>query len=199
MLLASSVFAQVNKMEFVTISDGTVTIGSSRGEVEVTISKAFEMMTTEVTQQMWFDVMKENPSHFKTSEYCNNHLKIDGEDLCPDHPVEKVSWNDVQVYVERLNKAEGLTGCRGTPRDPKGCYRLPTEAEWEYAVREGMTTAYLFGKTPRAYWKEYGWNSNDRTQPAKTKIANSYGLHDMRGNVWEWVQDSFSEDAPEGT
>ena len=98
-LMASSVFAQVSKMEFITILEGEFMMGTPPKEksrrfyvdqVEVKISKAFEMMTTEVTQQMWFDVMKNNPSKFKTPNYCDNHLKIGKEDLCPDHPVEQV-------------------------------------------------------------------------------------------------------------
>ena len=123
-LLSSSSFAQIHEMEFVTIPAGEFMMGSPDSEkdrrndekqVEVTLSKAFEMMTTEVTQQMWFDVMENNPSHFKTSDYCDNHLKIGEEDLCPNHPVENVSWDNVQTYIKKRNEAEGLTGCRGNP------------------------------------------------------------------------------------
>ena len=204
-LLTNLIYAQVHKMEFVTIPAGKFTMGSPSSEkdrnddekqVEVVISKAFEMMTTEVTQHMWFDVMKENPSHFKTPEYCNNHLQINGKDLCPNHPVEQVLWSDVQAYIKRLNEAKGLNGCRGTPRDPRGCYRLPTEAEWEYAARGGTRTAYSFGS---ADIKDYAWNlknSNSRTHPVKIKMANPYGLFDMHGNVWEWVQDFYTVNLP---
>ena len=203
--MASPIFAQVSKMEFVTIPEGEFTMGSpskeeKRGgdenQVEVTISKAFEMMTTEVTQQMWFDVMKENPSRFKTPNYCDNHFKIGKEDLCPDHPVEQVSWNDVQTYITELNKTEGLTGCQGTPNDPKGCYRLPTEAEWEYAARGGTITAHSFGNANIGDYAWYTVNSNRQTHTVKIKMANPYGLHDMHGNVWEWVQDFYIRDLP---
>ena len=158
-------------------------------QVGITLSQAFEMMTTEVTQQMWFDVMKKNPSQFKTPEYCDNHLKIGKEDLCPNHPVEQVSWDDVQIYIKRRNEAKGLTSCLGTPNDPVGCLRLPTEAEWEYAARGGTTTPYSFGDADIGDYAWYKTNSNGQTHPAKTRMANPYGLHDMHGNVLEWVQD----------
>ena len=120
-LMASSVFAQI-KMEFITIPEGTFTMRRSpinafrntdKERVKVTISKPFEMMKTEVTQNQWFDVMKNNPSKFKTSDDCNNHLKIGEEDLCPNHPIEQVSWNQIQTYIKRLNEAEGLMGLSG--------------------------------------------------------------------------------------
>ena len=190
--------------------DARFTMGSLKGEKdrnndedqveEVTLSKPFEIMTTEVAQMMWFDVMGSNPSRFKTKRYCDNHLSINGEDLCPDRPVEKVSWNQVQEYIKRRNEAEGVTGCRGTPSDPKGCYRLPTEAEWEYAARGGTVTAYSFGDN-RSDLKDYAWytaNSESQTHPVKTRAANPYGLHDMHGNVWEWVQDFWTRDLPGG-
>ena len=167
-------------------------------QVGITLSQAFEMMTTEVTQQMWFDVMRNNPSKFKTPEYCDNHLKIGEEDLCPDHPVEQVSWNDVQTYIARRNEAKGLTDCRGIPNDSKGCLRLPTEAEWEYAARGGARTSFPFGD---ANIRDYAWflgNSSFQTHPVKTRMANPYGLHDMQGNVSEWVQDFWALDLPKG-
>ena len=173
---------------------------NDENQVKVTFSKAFEIMTTEVTQQMWFDVMGNNPSRFKTSNHCSNHFKINGEDLCPDRPVEKVSWNDVQTYIARRNEAKGLTGCRGTPQDPVGCYRLPTEAEWEYAARGGAETSYSFGDD-RSKLKDYAWytaNSERQTHPVETKLENPYGLHDMHGNVWEWVQDYWTRELPGG-
>ena len=169
-------------------------------QVEVTFSKAFEIMTTEVTQQMWFDVMENNPSRFKTSDDCLNHFKINGEDLCPDRPVEKVSWNDVQTYIARRNEAKGLTGCQGTPEDPKGCYRLPTEAEWEYAAGGG-TRGSCSLEYNRADLRDYAWyltNSNWQTHPVGTKLQNPYGLHDMLGNVFEWVQDYWTRELPGG-
>ena len=173
-------------------------MGSPESEVEVVFSKAFEIMTTEVTQQMWFDVMKKNPSWFKTSDYCDNHLKIGDEDLCPNHPVENVSWNSVQIYIKNRNEAEGLTGCRGIPEGPKGCYRLPTAAEWEYAARGGTETAYSFGGAKIGAYAWFLANSDNKTHPVKTRLGNPYGLHDMHGNVWEWVQDYWTWELPGG-
>ena len=174
--------------------------GSSEKQKKVTLSKPFEIMTTEVTQLMWFDVMKRNPSKFKTPDYCSNYLQIDGKGLCPDNPVEEVSLDDVRAYIKGRNEAEGLTGCRGTPQDPKGCYRLPTEAEWEYAARGGTITVYSFGDN-HSNLEDYAWymeNSDHKTNPVKTRMANPYGLYDMHGNVWEWVQDAWAKELPGG-
>lgn len=175
-------------------------VNSDEKQVEVIISKPFEIMATEVTQQTWFDVMENNPSRFKRPNHCSNHLQINGKDLCPNLPVEQVSWSDVQTYIAKLNEAEGLTGCRGIPQDPKGCYRLPTEAEWEYAARGGTKTMYSFGEN-RSDLKDYAWykmNSEGKTHPVGTKEANPYGLYDMHGNVWEWVLDYWTERLPGG-
>ena len=173
---------------------------SNEDQVEVTLSRPFEMMTTEVTQGQWFEVMGDNPSTFKSSSDCSDHLQINGVGLCPDLPVESVSWNQVQGYIERLNEMEALKGCAGTPGDPQGCYRLPTEAEWEFAARGGTTTSYWFGSDPSDL-EDYAWyeeNSNGKTQPVKAKRPNPYGLYDMHGNVWEWVQDSYAKRFPGG-
>ena len=192
-------------MSFKRIEAGNFTMGSSKREkgrkenekrVKVKISRPFEMMTTEVTQMMWFDVMESNPSHFRMSRHCDNHLKIGLINLCPSHPVESVSWSDVQAYIRKLNSAEGVTGCQGTPQDPTGCYRLPTEAEWEYVARGGTETAYFFGENALDLG-EYAWysrNSDDKTHIVGLKRPNLYGLYDMYGNVWEWVQDNYTKD-----
>ena len=86
------------------------------GEVEVSINRAFEMGKYEVTQRQWVKVMGENPSHFRTSEYCDNHTTVDGVGMCPDHPVERVSRSDVKEFFRRLNEREGNTGCGGNSR-----------------------------------------------------------------------------------
>ena len=174
--------------------------GSDEGQEEVEITKPFEIMKTEVTQKQWFRVMKENPSYSKRSVHCGDHEIIDGVGMCPNHPVEKVSWDDVQKYIEELNKSLGLTGCDGTPHSSSGCYRLPTEAEWEWAARAGTKTAYFFGDDSSDLG-DYAWyldNSVDRTHKVGLKDSNPWGLYDIYGNVWEWVQDKYSEELPGG-
>jgi len=115
-----------------------------------------------VTQQQWEAVMGDNPSHFK------------GGTL----PVETVSWDDAQLFIQKLNQLSG-----------KKNYRLPTEEEWEYACRAGTTTEYYFGDD-ESQLGEYAWydgNSGQTTHPVGQKKPNGWGLYDMAGNVWEWT------------
>ena len=173
----------------------------NENQVNVTISKDFEIMTTEVTQRQWFDVMGYNPSFFKDKDDCHNHVTIKGEKLCPSHPVERVTWTDVQSYIKKLNDMNGVSGCYGTPQDTFGCYRLPTEAEWELAARGGTATPYFFGNNASLLGK-YAWyrkNSGGRTYQVGLKEPNPYGLYDMSGNLWEWVQDKYGRNLPGGT
>jgi formylglycine-generating enzyme required for sulfatase activity len=131
---------------------------------KVKINSPFYLGTYPVTQAEWKVVMDDNPSGFK------------GDDL----PVETVSWNDVQKFIKKLNEKEGTDK-----------YRLPSEAEWEYAARAGTTTRYSFGDD-ESKLGDYGWydnNSGDKTHPVGQKKPNPYRLYDMHGNVWEWVQD----------
>ncbi len=162
-------------MEFVRVKSGTFLMGSNNGTSperpvhEVTISRDFYMGVYEVTQAQWVTVMGSNPSSYETC----------GDDC----PVETVSWNDVQVFIEKLNEKEGTTA-----------YRLPTEAEWEYAVRAGTTTEYFFGEE-ESLLDDYAWyasNSNGRTFQVGQKLPNPWGLYDVYGNVQEWVQDWYS-------
>jgi formylglycine-generating enzyme required for sulfatase activity len=143
-----------------------------RGENEgpqhkVRITKPFYMGRHEVTQEQWERVMGNNPSKFKGAK----------------NPVEQVSWNDCQEFLKKLN---ALVKIRGT-------FRLPTEAEWEYACRAGSRTPYSFGDD-QAQLPRYGWfaaNSDRRTQPVGQKQRNAWGLYDMHGNVWEWCADWY--------
>ncbi len=127
---------------------------------------------TEVTQGLWKAVMGSNPSYFKN---CGN-----------DCPVENVSWNECKEFIQKLNQI--LPGHR---------FRLPTEAEWEYACRAGSTTRFYFGDDENRLG-EYAWytgNSQGRTHPVKQKKPNAWGLYDMSGNVWEWCEDIYSSKA----
>ena len=172
------------------------------GEVEIT--RSFELMKTEVTQKQWYMVMKyhpnkslRNPSYFKREGDCNNHEYRNGVGICPDHPVEQVSWYEVQEFIKKLNAMSG--GCsREAVRDRrgkwvidiKGCYRLPTEVEWEWAVRARTKTPYFFAHSSDILGK-YAWyynNSQRRTHKVMTRQCNPWKLCDMYGNVWEWVQ-----------
>lgn len=162
-------------MEFVLIPAGEFLMGSNGGVSDenpvhtVRLSKPFYLGKYEVMQGQWQAVMGNNPSYFKGD---------------PNLPVEQVSWDDVQEFIRKLNAKEGGTK-----------YRLPTESEWEYVARAGTTTAYSFGDNPRQLG-EYAWyyeNSGSKTHPVGQKKPNPWGLYDMHGNVWEWVQDRYQD------
>jgi len=135
----------------------------------VTIGKPFRMMVYPVTQRLWQAVMGNNPSTFQG----------------PDLPVTDVSWHDAQAFLTKLN---GLL-------KPSAPYRLPTEAEWEYACRAG-TTGARYGELDRIAW--HGGNSGGKLQPVGTMNPNSWGLYDTLGNVWEWCEDWFGEYPKQG-
>jgi surface protein len=161
--------------QFAMIPAGTFQMGDHTGEGiererpvhEVTLTQPFLMQKTEVTQGQWRAVMGTDPSHFSA---CG--------DLCP---VEQVSWDDIQDFLAELNEM-----------DPDKGYRLPTEAEWEYAARAGTIGNY--GGTGRPYDMGWYWENSrvdgvSQLHPVALKQPNDWGLYDMHGNVWEWVQD----------
>ncbi|MCY4643827.1 MAG: formylglycine-generating enzyme family protein [Bacteriovoracales bacterium] len=196
-LLRSYLRASTLSLPWIKIEAGSFSMGSPDSErgrhsnenrVRVRISKPFEIMSKEVTQSQWFDVMGDNPSRFSTSEDCDDYTQVNGEGLCPNHPVEKVSWNSVRRFIEKLNERE-----KGSVR-----YRLPTEAEWEFAARGGTQTVYSFGND-EGELEKYGWydgNSGGRTHAVGSLAPNPYGLYDVHGNVWEWVQDGYDKRLP---
>lgn len=177
--------SELSKMEFANIPQMAFEMGDPNGDSDeplhtVVLTQEFKILKTEVTQRQWFEVMGYNPSSFKGGEGDRNKLGNN-----PDHPVENVSWNEIQEFIVKLN--ERKDGYR---------YRLPTEAEWEYAARAGTTTTYFFGDD-EALLSEYGWFSLGQTYPVAQKKPNSLGLFDMHGNVWEWVLDPYSRDYSE--
>jgi len=141
---------------------------------EVRITQGFWLSKYEVTQGQWVAVMDgQNPAFFTEAKV--------GQDW-RNHPVEQVSWDEIQAFLKKLNvNAE------------KEMYRLPSEAEWEYAARAGTETLFAFGDDADTL-KEYAWydeNSGGTTHPVGTLKPNAWGVHDMHGNVWEWVSDWF--------
>jgi formylglycine-generating enzyme required for sulfatase activity len=182
-------YGPVDGMEFVTIPAGSFQMGSpsaesGRWENEkqhlVTVS-SFELMTTEVTQGMWEEVMGTTVDEMRRRSEYDFGLAGVGEDL----PIYYVSWNDCQEFMERLNAM-----------DSSYTYRLPTEAEWEYAARAGTTTRYYWGDDPdEDQIGNHAWftgNSDGSTHPVGSKMPNAWGLYDMSGNVWEWCEDVFA-------
>jgi formylglycine-generating enzyme required for sulfatase activity len=156
-------------MEFVWIPAGEFMMGSNSGNSDekpvhgVRITKGFWMGKYEVTQGQWRDVTGRNPSNFEKGDH---------------YPVERVSWQDVQGFIRRLNARTGQE------------FRLPTEAEWEYVCRAG-TPGERYGNIDDIAW--YDQNSGGSTQPVDRKTPNAFGLYDMLGNVWELVQDWYDE------
>jgi formylglycine-generating enzyme required for sulfatase activity len=172
----SKIYKNSIGMEFVLIPSGSFTMGSNFGRESekpphhVEISQSFYLHKTEVTQGQWKKVMGDTPSSFKEC----------GDDC----PVEQVSWDDVKEFIKKLNVMESTDK-----------YRLPTEAEWEYAYRAEKTTEFSFGDDA-SNLGEYAWydgNSKAATHRVSAKKPNPWGLYDMHGNVWEWVEDDWHD------
>ena len=208
-------------IEFATIPAGGFAMGSSDGDTKekpahrVRISKPFKISTKEVTQRLWYMVMKNLPYPYNFQKRERSCIDYNEQtNVCPHNPINFVSWYHIREFIQRLNI---LTN---------GNYRLPTEAEWEYAARAGTTTPYYFGYNEGGQspdWDdykllEYGWYDGDmpycdndysdetctaednippkgsaRKQFHKvaTKKVNPWGLYDVYGNVSEWVSDYY--------
>ena len=159
------------RYEMVKVDAGTFTMGSTSGYGDetpvhkVTLADSYYMGKTEVTQSLWKAVMGSNPSSFKGDR----------------KPVENVSWNDCQTFIKKLNQATGKN------------FRLPTEAEWEFAARGGNNSKHYqysgSNNIDDVAW--YTDNSSSTTHDVATKSPNELGLYDMSGNVWEWCQDWY--------
>ena len=158
---------------------------SEKPQHRVNISEPFFIGKFEVTQDQWEAVMGANPYTLDRSNPFYNLQGMKERITKPDHPAT-VSWNDAQEFIKRLNAKEGHSR-----------YRLPTEAEWEYAARAGTTTAYSFGNSIKEL-ENYAFYGEDfttgGTHPVGQKLPNPWGLYDVHGNAWEWVQDFYSED-----
>jgi len=183
------------EIEMVWIEPGTFTMGTTEAQEEtlrskrmwessfeneqpahqVTITRGFYMGKVEVTQEQWENVMGTTP--WSGKQYVQE---------APDNVAAYISWNDMQEFIHRLNAVEGSE-----------VYRLPTEGEWEYACRAGPTTLWSFGDDKSqlrdyAWFYDNAWSAGDQYgHEVGTKLPNLWGLYDMHGNVWEWVQDWY--------
>ena len=184
------------KVVYTTATHWHECIRSEAPQHKVILTQPIFLGIHEVTQAEYEKVMGANPSHFAPNG--SGKEAVAGMDTS-NHPIEKVSWNDAAEFCAKLSQQEKLKpsslrdGAAITPLDGTG-YRLPCEAEWEFACRAGTTTKYWIGDKDedleRAGW--FGVNSGNRTHAAGELKANPFGLFDIHGNVWEWVQDGWN-------
>ena len=185
-----------SNLEMLWVSSGTFTMGSPTSEAgrgtnedehTATLTNGFYLGKYEVTQVQYEAVMTGNSNQLSAtpSQWPGN----------ANRPVEKVSWNDVQVFLTRLNAAEQAAG-----RLPTGwSYVLPTESEWEYACRAGATTVYSWGNSIAASNANYSSSAINQTRDVGQYAANPWGFFDMHGNVFEWTADRYAISYPTGS
>lgn len=205
--------------KFTNVKAGTFQMGSPLDEEDrdkeneiphlVTLTQDFQIQTTEMTQLQYFLVTGKNPSYFKKAKYCpEDYRVIDNISLCPNHPVEKVSWEDVQNFISLLNQS-----------NTQYTYRLPTEAEWEHSSRgckgadelmdmaNCMITAFNLGDNVSTNQVNYNGNYPYKDKPQEVyrgqtvKVGslpnvNNLGLYDTHGNVSEWMEDVYIKELP---
>lgn len=184
-------------LKFSQLQPGTFMMGSAPGtwanknQHSVTITHPFEIQTTTVTQSQYTKLIGYNPSFFNKPEDCESTYEVrDHVAMCPNNPVENISYDDALAFIAKLNDTQG----------GKYLYRLPTEAEWEYALRGGTTTLYYFGNDfygkDKNLFDDYGWfdaNAKFHTHEVAQKTPNPFGLYDMLGNVAQWTSDWYGD------
>jgi formylglycine-generating enzyme required for sulfatase activity len=158
---------------------------SREDQAKVTLSKGFWISKTEVTQSQWTAVMGSNPLE-GIGPYGKPHPE---KNKGPNLPIVGVSWDDAQLFMKKVNANLGS--------EDGGKMSLPTEAQYEYAARAGETGMYPGGSLDEVAWHD--GNSGGYPKPVGTKKANAWGLHDMNGSAWEWVEDCYYEEMPGGT
>ncbi len=176
-------------VEMIPLPAGSFTMGDEKGDVdeephEVYVD-SFYIDKYLVSQEEFEKVMRENPSRWKSGRK---------------NPVEQVRWSDAVKYCNARSRLEGFQPCYDLETwkcdfNANG-YRLPTEAEWEYACRAGTKTSYSFGDDERKL-RNFAWykdSSGRRPRPVGQKLPNPWGIHDMHGNVWEWCNDFYQVD-----